>query len=197
VKTLKGEVVEPLPDAVVDLPLSAFLPPTYVDDEKARLNIYTRLANLTDPSATGDLMLELRDRYGELPEPALNLIYLVQLKLLAWAGGISKITTDSNVILLQSKEGRRLPADALRRKFGSLVTVGRTQVHVDRVKMGANWLAILQEIVDLYDENTEKSAALSLVPSRPSPAAPTATKSSPAPRPVGVKRLSTPTRRRS
>ena len=144
------------------------MPSTYVGDEKARLSIYTRLANLADASAVGDLMLELKDRYGELPEPALNLIYLVQIKLLAAAGGIAKITTDSKEIMLQLADGRRLPADALRRKFGSLVTVGRTQVRIDRARLGMNWLATLQDIVDTFDERGDRTATDGGVPQRTS-----------------------------
>ncbi|HLZ07972.1 MAG TPA: transcription-repair coupling factor [Chloroflexota bacterium] len=196
VSTLKGEEIAPTVTVVVDLPLEAFLPSAYVDDEKARLSLYARLANLADASAVGELMLELRDRYGELPEPALNLMYLVQLKLLAAAGGIAKISADGKDILIQLKDGRTLPADALRRKFGSLLTIGRTQVHLDRARMGANWLATLQEIVDVFGET---GVSLSSASSLPRPAA--RSPAPPAPEtftPRGqATRLAAPTRRQT
>jgi len=187
VKTLKGEDVAPPPNAVVDLPLTAFLPASYVDDEKARLSLYSRLATLVDALAVGDLVLELKDRYGELPEPALNLIYLVQLKLLAAAGGILKITNDATDIVLQLPDAGILPAEVLRRKFGSVATVGRTQVRLNRAKMGVNWLKTLQEIVDTFDTSTGQAAPATIAPIK-APLPPVA---------PPIKRVSSPGRRRS
>jgi transcription-repair coupling factor (superfamily II helicase) len=148
VKNLQGEPVETPIEVSIDLPLDAYLPASYVADEQARLSLYTRLAALSDASKTGDVLLELRDRYGEPPEPALNLLYLVQLKLLAGSAGITRITADGDQIVLQFAEGQRFDAEALRRQFGPQLAVGRSQVRLSRTQAGARWLAILQEVVD-------------------------------------------------
>lgn len=148
VKQLQGEEVEVVPSVSIDLPLDAYLPASYVEDEQARLNLYTRFANVSEPDAVSDMLLEMKDRFGSPPEPALNLIYLVQLKALAARAGITKLSADGDQILLQFADNRRFDADALRRRFGAVLTVGRTQVHFDRRRAGANWLAILQEVVD-------------------------------------------------
>jgi transcription-repair coupling factor (superfamily II helicase) len=158
VKTLKGEEVAPPPNVVVDLPLDAYLPAKYVEDEQARLSLYARMAALSDDTKVGDLLRELRDRYGELPEPALNLIYLIQLKILAAKAGITKIAADGDQIVLQLAEGHRANADLLRR-FGPLLAVGRTQVRLSRERAGANWLAILQDVVDAAGSGSTVAAA--------------------------------------
>jgi transcription-repair coupling factor (superfamily II helicase) len=157
VKNLQGEKVETPVEVAIDLPLDAYLPASYVADEQARLSLYTRLAGLADASKTGDILLELRDRYGELPEPALNLIYIVQLKLLAGSAGITRIATDGDQIVLQFAEGRRLDAETLRHQFGPTLTVGRSQLRLDRTQAGVNWLAILQNVVDAVSETVGKS----------------------------------------
>src|SRR6185437_15716051 len=46
VKTLQGEAVVAPPNVTIDLPLAAYLPASYVEDQQARLSLYTRLAGL-------------------------------------------------------------------------------------------------------------------------------------------------------
>jgi transcription-repair coupling factor (superfamily II helicase) len=159
VKTLKGELVPERPNVVLDLPLTAYLPATYVEDEQARLNLYARLATLDDDSKVGELLLELRDRFGEPPEPALNLIFLVQLKLLAAKAGITKLTADGDQVVLQFGERQRANLDLIRGRFGQLLTVGRTQVRLNRTQAGPNWLGVLQEVIDAAGATAEPPAA--------------------------------------
>ena len=165
VKTLQGEPVAQTLNVAVDLPLDAYLPASYVEDEQARLNLYTRLATLTDPSQAGDLMLELQDRFGPPPEAAQNLIYLVQLKAMAGQAGIIKITAETDQFMLQLIDAQSFDAAALRRRFGAVLAIGRTQIRLDRRAVGANWLGILQEVVEaiggapLPESGTDRSAA--------------------------------------
>ena len=149
VKALQGEKVEHVPSVSVDLPLDAYLPASYVEDEQARLNLYTRMASMNDPSMVGDLMQELRDRYGEVPDPALNLIYLVQLRVLAARAGITSISSEDDQIVLRFVEGVGLPSNQLRRRFGTALAIGRTQVRLSRSRAGANWMGVLQDVVDV------------------------------------------------
>jgi len=166
VKTLQGEsVVQPL-NVTIDLPLDSYLPSSYVEDEQARLNLYTRLATLTDPSQVGDLMLELQDRFGSLPEAAQNLIYLVQLKAMAGQAGIIKITMDGDQIVLQLVGEGGFDAAALRRRFGTILALGRTQIRLDCRALKGNWLGVLQEVVEAIGgvSPTESQTSLPIVP---------------------------------
>src|SRR5437773_1456014 len=54
--------------ATVTLPLSASIPPDYVADEAVRLNLYQRLSGVDDGPALGEMIAELEDRFGQLPE---------------------------------------------------------------------------------------------------------------------------------
>ncbi len=159
VKTLQGEKIERLPTVSVDLPLDAYLPSSYVEDEQARLNLYTRMASLTDPSAVGDLLRELRDRFGDVPEPALNLIYLVQIKALAARAGITGISSADDQVILQFPDGIAAPTDELRRRFGAVLAIGRSQIRLSKSRAGANWMAILQDVVDAALDGRADSVA--------------------------------------
>ncbi|HEX5416688.1 MAG TPA: TRCF domain-containing protein, partial [Chloroflexota bacterium] len=149
VKNLQGEEVVAPPNVTIDLPLTAYLPASYVEDQQARLSLYTRLAGLADDTQVGEVLTELQDRFGALPEPALNLIYLVQLKLLAGKAGILKIGVEEDQVILQFADGRSFDAAALRARFGTPLAIGRTQLRLNRKLAGANWLAILQDVVDI------------------------------------------------
>ncbi|MCM2264763.1 MAG: transcription-repair coupling factor [Desulfuromonadales bacterium] len=82
VKELQGQVHEARIDPEVRLGLSAYLPEGYVADPNQRLVLYRRMAAAIDEDelyVAGD---ELRDRFGELPEPAKLLLEVMKLRVL-------------------------------------------------------------------------------------------------------------------
>jgi transcription-repair coupling factor (superfamily II helicase) len=89
ISELKGEKVEKKLDPQINLQVSAYIPEEYVPDARQRLNIYKRMATLTEEEEADDLRVELRDRFGKLPELVDNLFKIITLKLmLRKAGGI-------------------------------------------------------------------------------------------------------------
>lgn len=67
---------------VVDLPVSANIPESYVDDAQQRVAIYKRLADIASFEELEELNGELKDRYGKrMPENCLNLFELARIKL--------------------------------------------------------------------------------------------------------------------
>ncbi len=96
VKALKAgrvpDLEQPLGSgAEVDLHLPALLPETYVPDVHLRLVLYKRIAGAADGEQLDDLMAELTDRFGPLPEPARNLVRISRLKARAAPLGVRKI----------------------------------------------------------------------------------------------------------
>ena len=83
---LKGEVeaLNPEPRLLTDW--SAFLPDDYVPDEHEKLALYRRLAETRDEGAVDDFTLELMDRFGQLPAPAIALVELRRLRVLGRGG---------------------------------------------------------------------------------------------------------------
>jgi transcription-repair coupling factor (superfamily II helicase) len=148
VKELKGEQIETPLTVSIDLPLDAFIPASYVEDEPAKLNLYARMAALNEPSQVVDLLQELLDRFGEPPEQVLNLIYLVQLKILAGQARLSRINVDGDQVVLQAAGDGRFDGEPLRSRFGEAIAVGRSQIRLSRQQAGANWLTVLQDVVD-------------------------------------------------
>ena len=78
---MKGEEVAPIvPELKLDVATNAYLPTDYVSKEESRLDAYRRLAAVTTHADVADIRNEWIDRYGPLPEPALALITVGELR---------------------------------------------------------------------------------------------------------------------
>ncbi len=82
VTRIKGQAAEVKPEPRLVTDWSAYLPDDYVPDEHEKLLLYRRLAETKDLLALDDLILELMDRFGQLPPPAVALVELRRLRLL-------------------------------------------------------------------------------------------------------------------
>jgi transcription-repair coupling factor (superfamily II helicase) len=115
---------------IVELTLDAYLPPEYVMDEIERVDLYRRASGLGALAEVEDLAEELVDRFGELPEPARNLLGLSRVKLLARETGASSVTYRSgNLTVTGANVGSAAPA-LLRRATNGTVTTRTGRISV-------------------------------------------------------------------
>ncbi len=91
VRELKGEVQEPAIDPTIRLQAEGYLPEAYVADPALRLNLYKRLAAITDADRLRDYAEELADRFGPLPPEVQWLLRVVELKIQARALRIREV----------------------------------------------------------------------------------------------------------
>lgn len=94
VARLRGEPVEEAREARFSVPMPAYLPSDYVVDSEERMDIYRRLSRAASLENVEDMRQELRDRFGLLPEPASNMLNLLELKIRALAIGIERVEID-------------------------------------------------------------------------------------------------------
>ncbi|WP_433477129.1 transcription-repair coupling factor [Spirillospora sp. CA-142024] len=102
-----GEAVRELkdgggePEAVetkVELPVDAHLPHEYVPGERLRLDAYRRIAAITSDDEIGAVHDELKDRFGPLPVPVLNLLEVARFRAKARKAGLTDVTLQGNFI---------------------------------------------------------------------------------------------------
>jgi transcription-repair coupling factor (superfamily II helicase) len=84
----------------VDLPLSSYLPDKYMTDNQLRLRFYRRLARVDSLAEIDELTSELTDRFGGLPDPVKNLLYILRIRLLAAQCGVTAIAMEEGRIAL-------------------------------------------------------------------------------------------------
>jgi transcription-repair coupling factor (superfamily II helicase) len=133
----------------VDLPLQAYLPDSYIAEDETRLQLYRRMAEARTLDDAEDIERELRDRFGPLPEPASNLIYILRLRLLAAGASVTQITVDPDskqlVIQLPGPGAVRFLSDA--GILAGVVRYGRRELFLPRSGAEAEWKEELESAV--------------------------------------------------
>ncbi len=87
-----GEDTEFVADCVIESDLELRLPPEYVPQESERISLYQRLDNMEKVEDTDRFAEHLRDRFGEIPLTASELIKVVPLRITARRLGIERLT---------------------------------------------------------------------------------------------------------
>ncbi|MBV9452817.1 MAG: hypothetical protein JOZ19_01650 [Rubrobacter sp.] len=125
--TLVEEAAAPV---IVELALDAYLPVDYVQDEVERVDLYRRASALQTLVELDDLAEELAERFGELPEPALNLIGLSRIKLLARELGVTGVNYRSGTLSLTGVTASEGAPALIREVTGGVIggRVGRVTV---------------------------------------------------------------------
>ncbi|MBE9536948.1 MAG: transcription-repair coupling factor [Proteobacteria bacterium] len=147
VAALKGERRRDAIDPEITFPFQAFIPEDYVLDTAQRLNLYKRLSALGDEDMLSEMRPELLDRFGPIPQPAVNFLALISLKILLRNGRIKEATVSKKSLsLLVDSESRVDVAKVL-----ALVTENPKKYTVSpdmRFKLifdSPNWLKGLEE----------------------------------------------------
>ncbi|WP_412540565.1 transcription-repair coupling factor [Longispora sp. K20-0274] len=134
VASFKGDAAEEEPaDVKVDLPVDAHIPHDYISAERLRLEMYRKLAEVRDLPGLEAVTAELRDRYGNPPEPVANLVEVAGLRLAARAYGLADISVQGKFVrfgplaLPDSKQMRlkRLYPEAVYKQAADTISLPR------------------------------------------------------------------------
>jgi transcription-repair coupling factor (superfamily II helicase) len=98
VRELKDDAPPERPDVRVELPVNAHIPHDYVPGERLRLAAYTSIAAIDSEDDVAAVRDELRDRYGELPEPVETLLDVARLRSTARRVGLTDITLQGSQV---------------------------------------------------------------------------------------------------
>ncbi len=77
------------PQITIDAPI--LIPDDYVPDLSVRMALYRRLNDLDEADDIESFAAEMTDRFGTIPQPAQNLLRLIEIKQNALAAGVAKI----------------------------------------------------------------------------------------------------------
>lgn len=90
---LRGEQPKHRLRAQIQLPISAYLPSDYIQEEGLKMEMYRKMDGITRREELDDLEDELMDRFGDLPEPVEKLLQISYLSGLAGTLGFKEVTT--------------------------------------------------------------------------------------------------------
>ncbi len=126
---------------IVELTLDAYLPVDYVRDEIERVDLYRRASGVHTLVELDDLAEELSERFGEPPEPALNLLGLSRIKLLAREVGATAVNYRSGTLSITGITTTAAAPALIRRATGGTVAGREGRVTVSGSSLGALELA--------------------------------------------------------
>ena len=83
----------------IETDMQAFIPDDYIDIQAEKLRIYKQLDSMKKERDINSLQSQIKDRFGELPEPALNLFYVVRMRNIAESLGFEKLIVKNGLFI--------------------------------------------------------------------------------------------------
>ncbi len=134
--------------AVVDLPVDAHLPDSYVPETAQKLELYRRLGRVRNPGELAAFRQELADRFGPLPAPVLRLLEVVELRMAAENAGIASISREEGELVVRLGTLSRAAAMRALAPMGrDVVRFGSNQARIRLPRDAARAWSVAQSVV--------------------------------------------------
>lgn len=103
VREKKGIKTEEKVQCLVDLKVSAFIPPTYISDHSTKMEIYKKISLIENEEDYNELTEELTDRFSKIPRETIALLDISYIKALCEQMGIFDVNEYGNGITFKMK----------------------------------------------------------------------------------------------
>ena len=115
----------------LDVNVDAYVPADYIPYEQAKVEVHRRIAAAREVSDLMELKTELEDRFGDLPEPLLNLIALQQARIKLGQAGARAVTFRNGRLAVTPIELDSVRAKKIRQEIPeALYESGKSQLSV-------------------------------------------------------------------
>ena len=122
VRALEGEIVnDDKEEITIDLKASAYIPESYISSESVKLQMYKKIASIRNYDDEDEIIDELLDRFGDVPQTAVNLVKISHIRYLSELMSVTEIKQDKNKVTLNFSPENPLSGYALlnaTEKFG-------------------------------------------------------------------------------
>ncbi|MBU4239882.1 MAG: transcription-repair coupling factor [Actinobacteria bacterium] len=146
VEILKGEVPGPAREAVVELPVDAYIPEEYVSDEETRVEEYRRLIVAGRAGTLDEFARELEDRFGPPPDPVRRMLDVERLRRDAGEAGLETVVTRGEELQLKSFPAEERALEIAARSAVSAGICDAGSVCIDKVTRTLYLKLRLQEV---------------------------------------------------
>ena len=153
----KSQSINVMPlKSTIKLNLSSYIPEDYIQDISIRIEIYQKIANINNNQSIKNLKLELKDRFGKLPIPLENMIYISILQIEAAKAEIKSIIQKNNTITIRIYKPVIKKIENYLQKSNLPLLFKSNQIILDINQYNENqWMQVLQEIIQKL--NTQSS----------------------------------------
>lgn len=109
----KGQEIKTDLEPDINVPLPALIPSDYISDIRLRLSVYKSLSSIENLEEIDSLEEELKDQYGPLPEPVLNLFSMMLVKKLCKDKGIKEVSSGPKNLSLKFDSSTDMSIDRI------------------------------------------------------------------------------------
>jgi transcription-repair coupling factor (superfamily II helicase) len=100
IQNIKGESVEQFQDIEIQSKFNSFIPKEYIENANIRLKYYKKLSNRRKLDGIQEIIDELSDQYGALPEEVNNLISLLKTRVHLQGLGINRLNVRTHAVTI-------------------------------------------------------------------------------------------------
>lgn len=111
--TLRDRPPEEAFETTVYIKVDAFIPSTYISNERQKLEAYKKIAVIRSEEDYDEMFDELIDRYGDMPDSVHNLLMISMIKALANMSGADVIEYTKGMLSLKLREDAKIDFDKL------------------------------------------------------------------------------------
>ena len=145
-------------ETLVDVDVDAFVPATYIKNESQKLDVYKRIATISNEEELSDMTDELLDRFGEIPKTALTLMKTAYLKAKAHDAYVMEIKgnrRDIRIKMYPNAQINPLGIPEMIKKYGSRMKFTNGEVPFftyyfskEDIKNTDTYLSTIERVID-------------------------------------------------
>lgn len=149
----------PIPEVeavTMDLPITALIPASYIQDVELRLATYRAISGIENDRGLREMQSELEDRFGEIPPEVEHLLALIQLRLRSERLGITSIVEREREIVIRPVETGKLNARKLIGRFGHAIKITPNSIRLRLIELDEEWSKALDVVLDEVEVSIER-----------------------------------------
>ncbi|KKB35287.1 transcription-repair coupling factor [Bacillus thermotolerans] len=148
---------ETVPPFEVEISIDAYIPDTYINDSRQKIEMYKRFRSIDSLEEMEELQEEMIDRFGEYPREVADLFKVAEMKVHATVSGLELIKQEKDSVYILMSEQGTAQVDGSKvfticSKHGREVGIGmegsKLKITIDiRRKSTDEWFAIAFDII--------------------------------------------------
>lgn len=149
---MKGEPPESQLETTLNLGLDIYIPRDYIDDENLRMTFYKRIASAPDHDRLAELRVEMKDRFGPLPEGVETLFEYVELKQMGQSIGISSIHRKGDTLSIRFRPDAQVDPNRLMELIAERAGSSFSPTGVLSVSLDSRGRSLVRDVRGLIQE---------------------------------------------
>ncbi len=135
VKKARHEPVHEPIDVSIDINLESFIPNSYIRDDALKMDIYRRLNRCAAFEEVRTIAGEIRDRFGDVPDPVKNLLSESELRIAAQESKVRSLIRVDGVLVIQVADLKKAEASLYKMK-NNIRIINENTLHLRLPKKG-------------------------------------------------------------